>query len=104
MGDMRRMGQGCVLRQAEDQQQSPKGGRYREQHGPHVFTYCVIAGAVATTVGAVVSIAAAGVPRMVTWSLVIVSVSVVAGLAYDSGPVKAMWYFSRQLLRRVYGS
>jgi hypothetical protein len=98
------MGQGCVLHQAEDQQQSARGSRYREQRGPHVFTYCVIAGAVATTVGAVVSLTTAGAARMVAWSLVIVSVSVVAGLAYDSGPVKAMWYFSRQLLRRVYGS
>jgi hypothetical protein len=64
----------------------------------------VIAGAIATTVGAVVSLTAAGAPRMVGWSLVIVFVSVVAGLAYDSGPVKAVWYFSRQLRRRVDGS
>jgi len=104
MGDIGRMGEGCVLPPAEDRQHSSGDVCYREQRGLHVFTYCVIVGALATAVGAVVSLAAAGALRMVGWSLAIVSVSVIAGLAYDSGPVKAMWYFSRQLLRRVGGS
>jgi hypothetical protein len=69
-----------------------------------VFTYCLISGTVATIAGAVVSLAAVGTARIAAWSAVIVSVSVVAGLAYDSGPVKALWCFFRQLLRRVAGS
>jgi len=68
-----------------------------------VLGYCAVTGAIATIAGAVVSLVAAGTARIGVWAAVLVSVSVGAGLAYDSGPMNALWCSCRNYLHRVVG-
>ena len=82
---------------------SRRQGDAQKRCRPHVLAYCVVTGVIATTAGAVVSLVAVGTARIGAWAAVLVSVSVGAGLAYDSGPVNALWFSCRDYLHRVVG-
>jgi|HubBroStandDraft_5_1064220.scaffolds.fasta_scaffold151833_3 hypothetical protein len=69
--------------------------------GPHVVAYCVISGGAATTAGTALGLAFSGSARITAWSVTIACVSVLAGLAYGSTAVNAMWDRCRHLLRRA---
>jgi hypothetical protein len=99
MGETRRLGKGCTLLRGDEQQ-----ARYQERRGPHVIMYGLISGGIAAITGTATSLAVAGSARIAAWSVVTVSVSVLAGLAYGSAPVDALWVACRQLLRRLVGS
>ena len=70
------------------------------RRGPHIVTYCVLSGVIAAAAGVGASLGVAGAARIGAWAAVIVAVSVVAGLAYDSIPLTAFWSASRNLFRR----
>jgi hypothetical protein len=53
----------------------------------HLFAYCVGFGVLATVVATVASFAATGIARIELWIAALGSVSVLAGLAYGSGPL-----------------
>jgi hypothetical protein len=69
--------------------------------GPHLVTYCVISGIIATSVGTSVGLTFSGSARITAWSVTIACVSVLAGLAYGSTAVNALWDRFLHLLRHA---
>ena len=82
---------------------SREKGDDQDRCRPSVLGYCVVTGAIATIAGAAVSLVAAGTARIGLWAAVLVSISIGAGLAYDSGPMNALWCSCRDYLHRVVG-
>lgn len=64
--------------------------RHRRQR-PDLFAYCAVSGVLGTATATVMSLATSGVTRLVVWAAVLSSVSLLAGLGYDSGPVNFVW-------------
>jgi hypothetical protein len=73
------------------------GGRRHRQS--KLFAYCAASGVLGTAAATALSFAASGVARIAIWTTALGLVSLLAGLAYDSAPVNALWSTSR-LLRR----
>jgi hypothetical protein len=104
MRDTRRLGVDCIVEQAGSRPESDEGDNDAEKRGPGVVIYCAVSGLIATTMGAVVSLAAGGTERIAAWAAVLVAVSTAAGLGYGSDPVNAAWSYCRRALHRVVGS
>jgi|ERR1017187_3638827 hypothetical protein len=66
--------------------------------------YSAISGAVATVAGAGVSLIIPATDRVVVWCVVTCATSVVAGLAWDSGPLTACWGACCRWLRELAAS
>jgi hypothetical protein len=60
-----------------------------------LFAYCAASGALGTAAATVLSFAVSGVARIAVWATAVGLVSLLAGLAYDSGPMKALWSAGR---------
>lgn len=69
------------------------GGRRHPRS--RLFAYCAASGVTGTAIATALSFAASGVAWIVVWPIAIGLVSLLAGLAYDSGPVKARWSTGR---------
>jgi hypothetical protein len=65
-------------------------GGHEHQQRARLFVYCVVSGLTGTAVAAGLSFAASGIARIAVWVAAVGLVSVLAGLAYDSGPVNAL--------------
>ena len=59
----------------------------RRSTQPWLFAYCVLSGTAGTCAAIATGIVAAGITRVVVWAVVVAAVSVMAGVAYDSGVV-----------------
>ena len=68
------------------------------------IVYSVASGAVATVAGAGVSLAVAPAARVVTWCGVTCVVSVLAGVAWGSGPFTSYWKFCCRWLHGLVAS
>ena len=66
-----------------------------------LFAYCAASGLAGTATAVGLSFAASGVARIAVWATTVALVSLLAGLAYDSGPVNALRSAGR--LRRQHG-
>jgi hypothetical protein len=71
---------------------------------PNLLVYCVVSAILATGAATVTSLTASGVARIAVWSSVLGLVSVLAGLAYDSVPVNALWSACRLARRHRAGA
>jgi hypothetical protein len=87
-GDEWRDGGAAVL--ADDRRAGDR--RYPQSR---LFVYCAGSGALGTAAATALSFAASGVARIAVWATAVGLVSLLAGLAYDSGPVKALWSAGR---------
>jgi hypothetical protein len=88
-GDEWHDGRAVVLtddREGDDDGQHPQS---------RLFAYCAASAVVGTAAAMGVSSAASGVARIALWATAIGLVSLLAGLAYDSRPVNALWAASR---------
>jgi hypothetical protein len=70
---------------------------------PPAVTYCLVCGTVATTAGTCVGLAVSGTARIAAWSVTVVCLSALAGIAYGSAAVNALWERCRHLVRRADG-
>lgn len=68
--------------------------------GPNVIAYSLMSGAVATSAGALASLAAAGPVRFAVWCAVTGATSVASGLVHDSAVMGACWIGVCQWMRR----
>jgi hypothetical protein len=64
-----------------------------------LFAYCAGSGVLGTAAATAVSLTASGITRIAVWATALGLVSLLAGLAYDSAPLNALWSTGR-LLRR----
>ncbi len=58
---------------------------------PDLLAYCALSGVLGTAAATFSSLAATGTARIAIWATVIGSVSLLAGLAYDSTPMRSLW-------------
>jgi hypothetical protein len=72
----------------------------RQSRQPYLLAYCAVSGVVGTAAATVTSLAATGVTRIAIWVAVIGSTSLLAGLGYDSRPVRFLWSACRASRRR----
>ena len=67
-----------------------RGNGGHEHQRARLFVYCSVSGLTGTAVAAGLSFAVSGIARIAVWVAAVGLVSVLAGLAYDSGPVNAL--------------
>jgi hypothetical protein len=65
--------------------------RTRPRRQPRLLLYCLACGTVATTAATGLSLIVSGTAKLFVWSAVIASATIIAGLAYDSAVVSAVW-------------
>lgn len=68
------------------------------------ISYSVVTGAVATVIGAAVSLVASATERAIVWCLVTLAVCIIAGIAWESGPVTSGWKACCRWLRELASS
>jgi hypothetical protein len=96
---MRTPGDDCMVkRPVREPDPASEGPR-----GPHIITYCLICGVITTTVATAAGLAVSGIARLTIWLAIIFCSSSLAGFAYGSKPVNALWERVRQRAGRAAG-
>ncbi len=90
---------GTVVR-IEDYRRESRQQQPRPDEQPPLLAYCLTSGVIGAIAATALSLAVSGAARVAVWSAVLGSVSVLAGVAYDTHLLRAAWAAWRLLFRQ----